>query len=493
LSDNLRRLAVRGAFWSGVQQVSDRGLRMIVIGILATLVEPRAIGVVALAMVFIDGSGILLNQGLTAALVQREQLTQSHKSSAFMANLFTAFVLVVALHLAAGPISAWLGNPELERLLRWLSIGFVFTGLASVQEAHLRREFRFRALAVRTLISRTAGAILGVVLALRGHGAWSLVFMYLANQGVGALVLWFASPWRPSLRFSWASYKELFDFGLKMLGVEALNIMKDRGTDLVVGSMLGETALGFYSLGRTLVGGIFALVNGTIRPVVWTAMSRLQDNRQKLVSAVEESTQLTAAVVLPVGAGLLLAAPTLVAVLYGDRWLPALPVMYGLAVSPMFMTVSAHSRIALAVTGRVNVNLLLSGLGVILTLGAVIAGSQWDLAGVAVGLVLATAIQTPINILCTSRLLQLNTGRLLLQLVPPALLTSVMSLILFFLRPTFGGGWLGLALMVSSGVLIYGLGSLVVAPALIGRIRENLVPGAERRTIPRRTDSFIED
>jgi O-antigen/teichoic acid export membrane protein len=486
LSDNLRRLAVRGVFWSGVQQVSDRGLRMIVIGILAALVEPSAFGVVALAMVFIDGSGILLNQGLTAALVRRKHLTHSHKSSAFMANMFTAFVLVAALHLAAGPLAAWVGNADVESLLKWLAIGFVFTGLGSVQDAHLRREFRFRALAVRTLISRTAGAVLGVVLALHGHGTWSLVFMYLANQGVGALVLWVASPWRPSLRFSWTSYKELFDFGITMLGVEALNVTNDRGTDLIIGAMLGETALGFYALGRTLVGGIFALVNSSIRPVVSTAMSRLQDNRQKLVNAVEESTQLTAAVVLPLGAGVLLVAPTLVALLYGTHWLPALPIMYGLAISAMFMTISAHSRTALTVTGRVDVNLLFAGLGAILTLGAVMAGSKFELAGVAIGLVLAAAIQAPIGILYASRLLHLDTARLLLQLMPPVLLTSAMSLILFFLRPMFGADWLGLSLMASSGVLLYGLGSLIVAPALVGRIRTNLGCGRSGGRLPAR-------
>jgi O-antigen/teichoic acid export membrane protein len=308
------------------------------------------------------------------------------------------------------------------------------------------------------------------------------VFMYLANQGAGALILWLASPWRPSWSFSWRSYKELFAFGVRMLGLEALNVVNDRGIDLIIGAVLGQTALGFYSLGRTLIGGVFALVNGTIRPVVSTAMSRLQDNRQKLVSAVEESTQLTAALVLPVGAGLILAAPTLVAVLYGDRWLPTVPVMCGLAVNAMFITLSAQSRIALNVTGKVNINLMLSGLAVILTLGGVIAGSQWGLVGVVVGLVLATTVQTPLNILCTSRVLQLHAGRLLLQVAQPALLTSAMALILVVLRPSFAADWLGLTAMVSSGVLVYGLGCLLAAPILIARVRRNFVLGMERRT-----------
>ena len=481
MSDDLRRLAVRGVFWSGVQQVSDRGLRMVVVGILATLVEPGALGVVALAMVFIDGSGVLLNQGLTAALVQRNQLTHSHKSSAFIANLVTALALVVALNIAAGPIAAGFRNAELEALLRWLAIGFVFTGLGSVQDAHLRREFRFRALAIRTIVSRAAGAVVGVVLALRGYGSWSLVFMHLTNQGVGALILWLASPWRPSLTFSWRSYKELFDFGVRMFGLEALNVVNDRGIDLVIGSVLGQTALGFYSLGRTLTGGVFALVNGTLRPVVSTAMSRLQDSRLKLANAVEESTQLTAALVLPVGAGVILAGPILVAILYGDRWVNTVPVMYGLAVNAMLITLSAHSRIALNVTGKVNINLMLSGLAVVLTLAGAIVGSQWNLVGVVVGLVLATAIQAPLNILCTSRVLHLHAGRLVLQVARPAMLTFAMSLILLGLRQAFAPDWLGLATMVLSGILVYGLGSLVAAPVLIARVRRNVVLGVGPR------------
>ncbi|OFW13593.1 MAG: hypothetical protein A3H29_08775 [Acidobacteria bacterium RIFCSPLOWO2_02_FULL_67_21] len=477
MSHDLRRSVVRGVFWSGVQQASDRGLRMLVFVILAALVEPAVIGVVALAMVFVDGLGLLLNQGLTAALVQRENLTQSHKSSAFVANLCMAFVLMAALYLAAGPISAWFGNPDLQGLLRWLSLGLMFTALAAVQEASLRRELRFRVLAVRTLASRCVGAAVGVVLALRGHGAWSLVFMYLVNQGVGVAVLWLASSWRPSLRFSWTSYKDLLDFGLRILGGETMAVVRNRGGDLLVGSILGETALGFFSLAKTLVGGVFSLIDGAIAPVAWAMMSRLQHSPQKFAQAIEESAQLTATIVLPAGAGLLVTASPLIELLYRDRWLPTLPVIYSLVVCRTLSTFMGHNRTALTAVGEINTSLLLSGVATILTVAGIAAGSLWGLIGVAVGLVIATGVQTPIDLFWSFKLLPVMASSFLFRLVPPTLLTLAMFLSLLVLRPLLGDGWLGLTLLVLSGVLIYSLGSLVAAPKLVERIHVNLLAG----------------
>jgi PST family polysaccharide transporter len=480
LSEDLRRSAVRGVFWSGLQQASDRGLRMLVFSILATLVEPDVIGVVALAMVFVDGLGLLLNQGLTAALVQREQLTDSHRNSALLVHLTTALVLVAVVYLGGGALAGRFGNPTLEALLRWLSLGFVFTALSGVQDANLRRELRFKALAVRTLVSRIVGAIVGVALALRGYGAWSLVAMHLVNQGVAVVVLWLASSWRPALRFSWTSYRELLAFGLRILGVDALATARTRGDDLLVGSLLGETTLGFYALAKTLTGGVFALVDGTITPVAWVTLTRLQSSREKLGRALEEGAQLTAAIVLPAGAGLLVTAPMLVGLLFGMRWLPTLPVIAGLVTSRMLAGFMGHNRMALNAIGEVNTNLGLSCLAAVLTLTGIAAGSVWGLAGVAVGLVVAAAVQLPVDLLCSFRLLPIEPRSFLLRLAAPSLLTLAMSVSLLLIRPTLGDGWMGLALLISMGAAIYGVAAMIAAPEIAERVRANLLSGMQR-------------
>jgi O-antigen/teichoic acid export membrane protein len=301
--------------------------------------------------------------------------------------------------------------------------------------------------------------------------------MYLVNQAASGAMLWAATSERPSLVFSWRSYRDLLDFGLKALGVEAMAVSRSRGGDLLIGVLLGETALGFFYMGRTIVGGVFGLVDGAIGQVVWATLSRLQSSPRRLARALEESAQLTAAVVLPVGAGLLLTAAPSLERLYGDQWLPALPVLHALVVCRMLSAVAGHNRLALSAVGAVNVHFVLSGVSTGLTLAGTVAGSPWGLAGVALGLVAATAVQTPIDLLCSFRMLQVSARSYLMRLVMPSLVTLAMFLSVRALGPWLGQGWPALVLMAVVGALIYTAGTWLAAPDLVSRVRTNLLAG----------------
>ena len=54
----------------------------------------------------------------------------------------------------------------------------------------------------RRLVATTAGGIVGLTMAARGGGVWSLVGQSLGNGFFGLVVLWSAAQWRPSFRMS---------------------------------------------------------------------------------------------------------------------------------------------------------------------------------------------------------------------------------------------------------------------------------------------------
>jgi O-antigen/teichoic acid export membrane protein len=60
-----------GLRWSGVSVLGRKGARIVFTILLARLVGPEAFGIVAEAVVYIGIFGLLLDEGLSSALIQR--------------------------------------------------------------------------------------------------------------------------------------------------------------------------------------------------------------------------------------------------------------------------------------------------------------------------------------------------------------------------------------------------------------------------------------
>jgi len=58
-------------------------------------------------------------------------------------------------------------------------------------------------LAIRTITAKVIGGIVGITLAIKGFGVWSLVGRNLTKSFAGVLILWILSDWRPGLDVSY--------------------------------------------------------------------------------------------------------------------------------------------------------------------------------------------------------------------------------------------------------------------------------------------------
>ena len=86
-----------------------------------------------------------------------------------------------------------------------LSLSFLITSLATTHEALLLRDMQFAKLEQRMMLATLVGAVAGIVVGLETRDAWAIIAQQLAQAAASTVLLWAMSPWRPSLRFSWAS------------------------------------------------------------------------------------------------------------------------------------------------------------------------------------------------------------------------------------------------------------------------------------------------
>lgn len=232
--------------WAYAMDISSRVLGTAVTFILAALLGPEEFGLVALALVYVMFIDMLQRQGLSSAIVQRRSLDDDHLHSAFWMIATVSVTLTVGSVLLSGWWAGVNNTAQLQPVIIWLSALLPVNGLIVVQEAILRRQMRFRPLAVRNTIASLVGGLLGIAAAFAGLGVWALVVQQLSMATTKLGVLWFVTDWRPRLRFSRRHLKDLLSFSTGSF-LTSLGVFVNSRTDaMLVGIFFGPAPIGLY-------------------------------------------------------------------------------------------------------------------------------------------------------------------------------------------------------------------------------------------------------
>ncbi len=316
----LQGRVARGLTWTVVHTWGGQALSLIVFVILARLLTPDAFGLVALAAVFVALAQLVVDQGLGDALVQRPEITPSHVDTAFWVAIATGALLTVAAFLLSYPIGLAVGQPDLVPILQVLAVTFILSALTSIPIALLTRALAFRLLAIRAIVAIVAGGIVGVALALMGAGVWALVAQQVAAAVVSVVLLWAVIDWRPRLHASRREFRELFAFGIRVVGSDILGFVSRNADNFLIGVFLGTVPLGIYAVGYRILDTSQRLLINAARKITFPAFSRLQHDPERMRRAYLRATRAASVLIIPGYVGLALVAPELVITLFGSTW-----------------------------------------------------------------------------------------------------------------------------------------------------------------------------
>jgi PST family polysaccharide transporter len=474
---DLRAAALRGTIWSTIQQIGDRGLRAPLFLIMARLLAPEDFGLLALALTYVEFLQVLQHQGMGMALVQREKLEAVHLNSAFWGLLVAGIATAAVGYATAGLFGRLTGQPDVAPIVRWLSLGFILGGLCTVQSAILRRELRFKSLAIRSLIGQGVAGAVAIAVAVAGYGVWSLVALLLVYQVANTVLLWRASSWRPTGGFSWARYRDLLGFGIGIMGLNVTSYLRLRADHLLVGVALGAAPLGYYSMARQLVDGLWAFLSGSVSPVLWSTLARLQAAPVRLERALHEAAEMLGLVAWPAFIGLAAISPDFIATVLGERWLPTSPLLVALAVGSIARMVVVPYLTAVTVTGRTILRVALEFLSAAATLTALalalphgVLAAAWAYSG-------ALALVLPVQLEIGSRALDLDRRAWLGAFGTPLLASLVMLGAVLGLGEILSdriGGVARLVVLIPTGCATYAGVVAAMSPSLARRLEANL-------------------
>ena len=392
-TSSLTQQTMSGLIWQFLGTGVELLIRVGVTIMLTRLLAPAEFGVVAAALIFVNLTKILAQLGIAQSIVQLPELSDAEIRAGFAFSTWMGIVLAAALFVCAGPVAGIFKIDGLQPVIAAFSLCFLMAGPAVVPFALLQRRRRYRAIAGIDALSFALGlGAIGVTLAFLGFGVWSLVLGQLAQIGIRSLLL-FASQRHPkSLLPRPSALSRLVPSGIGYtIGIfgnfTALNI-----DNFTVGRWMGADALGFYSRAYNLLMLPTNLFGTVVDKVLFPAMAHVQDDSERLARAFLRSLAVVAMITLPMSVVLVVLAPELVTLVLGPRWSGMITPFQVLAATTLFRTSYKMSDSLARAKGAMYRRAWRQWTYAAAVFLGALAGSHWGLAGVAVGVSLAIAL-----------------------------------------------------------------------------------------------------
>ena len=237
----------------------------------------------------------------------------------------------------------------------------------AVHNAIVSKNLQFKISFIRNIANTVTQGVVGIVMACFGYGVWSLVGSKIAGTFVGMVILCVTVEWKPKFVFSIERIKSLFKYSSKVLGTNLLNTIFNNIHSLIIGRYFSTIDVGYYQRGQQIPQAAMTAVDGSMNEVLYPTLSLLQNEPDRLKSALRRSMKTSMYIVLPMLMGLMVTAKPLTLILLTDKWLPSVPFMQLTCLITIFWPLSARTH-ALNAIGRSDVTFKLSIVAKIITL-----------------------------------------------------------------------------------------------------------------------------
>jgi len=316
---DLKEKTIRGGAARLGSQAASLALRMGALVVLARLLGPRDFGLVGMVTAFTGVLTSFRDFGLSAAAVQRADITRDQHSALFWINVLLGALLALVTLAAAPAIAAFYHEPRLLWMAAVLGTAFPFNAMGIQHSALLQRQMRFATLAAIGVLSLTVGTAIAIGGAAIGYGYWALVASSVTTPLVASIGCWLATGWVPGMPHRRAGIRSMMHFGgtLTLNGIIAY--IACNADKVMIGRFLGVDAIGIYGRGFQLVNTPIDNLN-SVGEVAFSALSRLQNDPARLRSYFLKGFSFVLGLTLPITIACALFADDIVLVLLGPKW-----------------------------------------------------------------------------------------------------------------------------------------------------------------------------
>jgi len=429
----LNKKIVNGSIWSLIGNSSYQASGLIIFIILSRLLTPIDFGTAALAIVFVELSNVIVRCGLVEVVVRNTKASDDViENSAFTVTLLLGFVTCILFMILSPYLELLFDAPGLAISLQILSVVPLMQALSSTPEGILRREFKFKALAIRLLCSAVFSGGIAIYLAYNDFGFYSLIIQKVISTAILLALVWKSVQWRPRLNFSYLQLIDILKQGQPIVLSSLIGTSIFRFIELIVGYFLGVAVLGYLKIASKLLD---AIVQFTIKPIVdvsFSAFANLKDSQIKLQECYLNFINTASLFSFPAFIGALVIGPDMVNLIFGKQWetsgiIFSILCLGGVSASlNYFFTQLCHATHNSHIPFRIRI------IEFIVIIALVSLSSQFSIYYVAYSNVVVATLISFIMLLILKRKFSFSISRIIKGLSPSFLCAMLMGLVVYF-------------------------------------------------------------
>ncbi len=432
MNSNLNNKIVNATKWSALTELLAKLVTPITAMVMARLLTPEAYGVVATFSIIISLADIFSEAGFQRYLVHREFKDEIERDQctnvAFWSNLMLSFILWGGIAVFNKQLAAFVGSPGLGGVLIVTCAAIPLTGFCSIQMALFRRDFDFKTLFWRRLVSILTPFFVSIPLAFWLRNYWALVIGSLAQNTANAFLLSIKSNWRPRLFFSFTILSGMIGFCLWSL-VDSILVWATSYADaFFIGRMLNTHYLGLYRTSISMVGQIVALITAVVLPVIMPSLSRLQNDIPQMRSVLLRFQKITGIILIPMGVGILVFRYLITRVTLGTQWdeaadflglwglMEAVTVIFARFCSPVYPAI-----------GKPKISAIIQILHLVVLIPAIFFAGHYGFKALYITRSLIRLQLVLINIIFVYIMIQQSPWKMIINIMPEALSAAIMG------------------------------------------------------------------
>ena len=413
---HLRSRATSGARWTG----TSTGVRIlgqfVQLAVLARLLKVSDFGLMAMVNVVLQFGTTFTDGGVSNAIIHFRDATRRELSSLYWLNIISGVIVFVVMWFVSPLAARVYHQPALVDLLRVASMVFIVVALGQQFATLSERDLRFRRMARIEIASIIVSALVGIWLAWKGNGVWSLVWSNLTaaviTSGTLTIIGW--SQWRPMLHFNLGECRRFLRFGLFQMGERTLNLLGQQLDKIVIGIVMGATPLGYYDMASRLTARPYQLINPIFTRVAFPVFSAVQKDRDRLRKGYLELMEVLTGLTIPIYVAMMALASPFVLVQLGDKFTPSIPLLQILSIVGFAFALSSPAGSLILACGRADIGFYLNVLRTGMILAGIYVGAHWGLVGIAWAMVaVVTAVMFPVHAYVRWKLVHMTLGQFL--------------------------------------------------------------------------------
>lgn len=474
-ASNLGQRVVNGAAFTFVGIAFRTGITIGSMAILARLLTPADFGHLAMATVITELAAVFSNFGFGSILIQRPRVSRIQIDTMHWCAIGLGLLLTLTVFGLSFFAKYLFQDTMVGSLLRVLCLIFIFEELNMVPRSLMSRRMQFKQDFYVQSAMLLVRASVAITMALNGFGVWSLVWSALAGVATQTMAYGVLTGYWPRLKFSVAFLKSTRRINSSYFGNGVLFYLNANVDFLLVGRALGASMLGQYQNARSLTDEVHVRMVQPLQRVLFPAFSAIQNDTDRFRAGILRSGRLLALTFTPIGFGIAAVAPELVKVLYGEQWLPMIPILQIIAIATGLGATATIGSPIFNATNRTGLLFKLYFVQTILNISFMLFGSLWGLMGIAWSR-LALVIVTLVFFRIAIGLVKMRTQQIWQIMGAPLIAASLMWWLIDLARNKLNSVLVTevaqLMAMVGIGVVFYAVCSLLIAPQHVRDVKE---------------------